>query len=331
MSDIEIRDDRAAGRLEACAGDEVVGHIEYFVLEAPGSRPRPGAHRSWSPRTRARASRAPSPASCTPSPPARAVAGRPALPVRRQVGRTPPRRGPGGRPRAAECGEGMAGGPPGPVLIGPARPAAHLARPHPRLRRAARRGPPGPGTAALRVRGAAGPGPGGRAGGGGRRGARDAGPGRRRRARSPCSAPARPSARSPRPPAAGVPVLRVDRPMAAAAVAAGPRVVVLATVESTLGPTVALVEEEAAPRGLPGRRTHPAGRPAPGTHFEAGDMDGVRPGRRGRRRQRHRRRRDRPRPGLDGPGPAPDHDRRPGAVQPAPGPGRGSGGGAAGR
>ncbi|MFD9391979.1 GNAT family N-acetyltransferase [Streptomyces sp. NPDC060000] len=36
MSDIEIRDDRAAGRLEAL-GDagEVVGHIEYFVLESP--------------------------------------------------------------------------------------------------------------------------------------------------------------------------------------------------------------------------------------------------------------------------------------------------------
>ncbi|MFF1448189.1 GNAT family N-acetyltransferase [Streptomyces sp. NPDC058274] len=35
MSDIEIRDDRAGGRLEALAGDEVVGHIEYFVLDAP--------------------------------------------------------------------------------------------------------------------------------------------------------------------------------------------------------------------------------------------------------------------------------------------------------
>ncbi|WP_371667884.1 N-acetyltransferase [Streptomyces sp. NBC_00289] len=35
MSDIEIRDDRAAGRLEAIADGEVVGHIEYFVLEAP--------------------------------------------------------------------------------------------------------------------------------------------------------------------------------------------------------------------------------------------------------------------------------------------------------
>ncbi|EKX62347.1 arylsulfatase [Streptomyces ipomoeae] len=43
----------------------------------------------------------------------------------------------------------------------------------------------------------------------------------------------------------GVPVLRVDRPMAAAAVAAGPRIVVLATVRSTLDPTVALIEDEA--------------------------------------------------------------------------------------
>ncbi|WP_105969754.1 aspartate/glutamate racemase family protein [Streptomyces geranii] len=49
----------------------------------------------------------------------------------------------------------------------------------------------------------------------------------------------------------GVPVLRVDRPMAAAAVAAGPRVVVVATSESTFGPTVALVEEEASRAGLP--------------------------------------------------------------------------------
>lgn len=35
MSDTQIRDDRAAGRLEALQGDEVVGHIEYFVLESP--------------------------------------------------------------------------------------------------------------------------------------------------------------------------------------------------------------------------------------------------------------------------------------------------------
>ncbi|KAF3469908.1 N-acetyltransferase [Streptomyces sp. Tu 3180] len=36
MGDIEIRDDRAAGRLEAVTGGEVVGRIEYFVLDAPG-------------------------------------------------------------------------------------------------------------------------------------------------------------------------------------------------------------------------------------------------------------------------------------------------------
>ncbi|WP_333777281.1 GNAT family N-acetyltransferase [Streptomyces sp. IBSBF 3136] len=35
MSDIDIRDDRAAGRLEAVGDGEVVGHIEYFVLESP--------------------------------------------------------------------------------------------------------------------------------------------------------------------------------------------------------------------------------------------------------------------------------------------------------
>ncbi|MBV7694476.1 GNAT family N-acetyltransferase [Streptomyces sp. TRM70350] len=35
MSETEIRDDRAAGRLEAVSGGEVVGRIEYFVLDAP--------------------------------------------------------------------------------------------------------------------------------------------------------------------------------------------------------------------------------------------------------------------------------------------------------
>ncbi|MFL5997033.1 MAG: GNAT family N-acetyltransferase [Streptomyces sp.] len=37
MSDIEIRDDRQAGRLEALVpgGGDVVGHIQYFVLESP--------------------------------------------------------------------------------------------------------------------------------------------------------------------------------------------------------------------------------------------------------------------------------------------------------
>ncbi|MEV5437121.1 GNAT family N-acetyltransferase [Streptomyces sp. NPDC052682] len=35
MGDIDIRDDRPAGRLEAVADGEVVGRIEYFVLESP--------------------------------------------------------------------------------------------------------------------------------------------------------------------------------------------------------------------------------------------------------------------------------------------------------
>ncbi|MEV1022856.1 aspartate/glutamate racemase family protein [Streptomyces sp. NPDC050264] len=50
-------------------------------------------------------------------------------------------------------------------------------------------------------------------------------------------------------PALGVPVLRVDRPMAALAVAAGDRIAVVATVHSTFAPTVALVEEEGARAG----------------------------------------------------------------------------------
>lgn len=71
----------------------------------------------------------------------------------------------------------------------------------------------------------------------------------------------------------GVPVLRVDRPMAAAAVAAGPRVVVAATVESTLKPTVALVEEEARRTGRPVdiRTLFVDGAWA---RFEAGDIEG---------------------------------------------------------
>ncbi|MFD7301951.1 GNAT family N-acetyltransferase [Streptomyces pharetrae] len=34
MSETQIRDDRAAGRLEALGEGEVVGHIEYFVLNS---------------------------------------------------------------------------------------------------------------------------------------------------------------------------------------------------------------------------------------------------------------------------------------------------------
>jgi Asp/Glu/hydantoin racemase len=47
----------------------------------------------------------------------------------------------------------------------------------------------------------------------------------------------------------GVPVLRVDRPMAARAVAEGRRIAVVATVRSTFGPTLDLVEEEARRAG----------------------------------------------------------------------------------
>lgn len=73
---------------------------------------------------------------------------------------------------------------------------------------------------------------------------------------------------------AGVPVLRVDRPMAAAAVAAGPRVVVLASSESTLEPTAALVEEEALRAG---RRVDVRTVLVEGAWalFEAGDTDGY--------------------------------------------------------
>ncbi|CAM5321577.1 hypothetical protein SALBM311S_05795 [Streptomyces alboniger] len=74
-------------------------------------------------------------------------------------------------------------------------------------------------------------------------------------------------------PAVGVPVLRVDRPMASAAVAVGPRIVVLATVDSTLGPTAALIEEEARRAGHP---VAVRGRLVAGAwqRFEAGDIEG---------------------------------------------------------
>ncbi|CAL9369815.1 aspartate/glutamate racemase family protein [Streptomyces pilosus] len=73
---------------------------------------------------------------------------------------------------------------------------------------------------------------------------------------------------------AGVPVLRVDRPMARAAVAAGPRVVVLAALESTLGPTVALIDEEA---GRARRSVDVRTVPVEGAweRFEAGDEAGY--------------------------------------------------------
>lgn len=70
----------------------------------------------------------------------------------------------------------------------------------------------------------------------------------------------------------GVPVLRGDRPMAAAAVAAGERVVVAATLESTLRPTAALIEEEARRigRSVTVRTLLVDGAWA---HFESGDTE----------------------------------------------------------
>ncbi|MET8099752.1 arylsulfatase [Streptomyces sp. NPDC005236] len=77
---------------------------------------------------------------------------------------------------------------------------------------------------------------------------------------------------------AGVPVLRVDRPMAAAAVAAGARagarVVVLATVASTLEPTVALIDEEARRAERPVEIRTALVEKA-WALFEAGDTDGC--------------------------------------------------------
>lgn len=75
-------------------------------------------------------------------------------------------------------------------------------------------------------------------------------------------------------PELGVPVLRVDRPMAAEAVRTGPRVAVLATVESTLVPTAALLEEEAGRAGRPvSITTHLIAEAW--SRFEAGDTAGY--------------------------------------------------------
>ncbi|WP_418961565.1 aspartate/glutamate racemase family protein [Streptomyces tritici] len=70
----------------------------------------------------------------------------------------------------------------------------------------------------------------------------------------------------------GVPVLRVDRPMAARAAQAR-RVTVLAAVESTLGPTVELIREEAA--GAAGPRIDARLVDGAWRRFEAGDREGY--------------------------------------------------------
>ncbi|MFF4894822.1 aspartate/glutamate racemase family protein [Streptomyces sp. NPDC001068] len=72
----------------------------------------------------------------------------------------------------------------------------------------------------------------------------------------------------------GVPIVRGDRPMAAEAVTAGSRVTVLATVESTLAPTLALIEDEARRAGRPVRARAQVVADA-WTRFEAGDVEGC--------------------------------------------------------
>ncbi|MGC5004334.1 aspartate/glutamate racemase family protein [Streptomyces sp. NBC_00353] len=69
----------------------------------------------------------------------------------------------------------------------------------------------------------------------------------------------------------GVPVLRVDRPMAAAAVTRD-RVVVLAAIDDTLPPTLALLAEEAGNRRVDIRTVLVDGAWA---RFRAGDRDGY--------------------------------------------------------
>ncbi|MFD7164562.1 aspartate/glutamate racemase family protein [Streptomyces violascens] len=68
----------------------------------------------------------------------------------------------------------------------------------------------------------------------------------------------------------GVPVLRVDRPMAAAAVAHGHRIAVVATVASTLEPTAELIRDEAGDRPLTLRRVLAEDA---WQHFASGDPD----------------------------------------------------------
>ncbi|MGC4950150.1 aspartate/glutamate racemase family protein [Streptomyces sp. DT224] len=74
--------------------------------------------------------------------------------------------------------------------------------------------------------------------------------------------------------AVGAPVLRVDRPMAAAAVRAG-RVTVLAALASTLEPTRALLTEEAAGAGLAGAEVRTVLVDGAWERFTAGDGDGF--------------------------------------------------------
>ncbi|MFC7272406.1 aspartate/glutamate racemase family protein [Paractinoplanes rhizophilus] len=70
----------------------------------------------------------------------------------------------------------------------------------------------------------------------------------------------------------GVPVLRADRPMAEAAVAAGRRIAVVATVDSTLGPTGNLLRDAAA-RSARAIEIVEVRCPEAFALFEAGELD----------------------------------------------------------
>ncbi|MEV7547089.1 aspartate/glutamate racemase family protein [Streptomyces sp. NPDC089915] len=73
-------------------------------------------------------------------------------------------------------------------------------------------------------------------------------------------------------PRLGVPVLRVDRPMAAEAVRRGARIAVLAALASTVEPTEELLAEEAGGRAVTVRSRVVDGA---WERFEAGDADGY--------------------------------------------------------
>jgi Asp/Glu/hydantoin racemase len=73
---------------------------------------------------------------------------------------------------------------------------------------------------------------------------------------------------------APVPVVRVDRPLAVAAVAAGRRIAVVAALESTLAPTTGLLESVAAHTGAAVTIT-PVLCADAWTRFEAGDQEGY--------------------------------------------------------
>jgi hypothetical protein len=71
-----------------------------------------------------------------------------------------------------------------------------------------------------------------------------------------------------------VPVVRIDRPMAEAAVACGPRIAVVAALECTIAPTTELLDAIAAARGVAVTLT-PFLRADAWARFEAGDLDGY--------------------------------------------------------